>query len=350
VPARRAPLPNPATLIARGFDWTGRSPQEEALAMAALAGLPLAWLRLGPSLVADWHRGHEAAGIVPLALLAVPALGIAVRRLTDMGARGWWAWLLALPLIRWALVAALLLAPSSQRRPRPRTGWRAAGMGVAALAGLGALGSLAFATAPVLAQGMRPALWPGEVVLIRRAPLVLAPGDVVALRLPGEAETRWGRILARGGDRIAVEDGRPVLDGTALPQAQAGWLVEPFGPQGPRRTLPVCGNGAVGLGADCRTRRLTETLPSGRSHIVLDAGPRPLDRTDEAVVPAGRLFLMGDDRDAARDSRLAPAAGGMGLVPEEAVLGRAGLVVASSATRLWDPRGWRLSRLLARVR
>lgn len=349
MPARRPLLPAPGALLAHGFDWMGRSPRTEALAMAVLVGLPLAWLRWGPLWTGVWHRWHEAAGLVPLALLSVPAIGIAVRRLTDMGWRGWWVWLLALPWIRWALLAALLLLPSAQRRRHPHGGLRAFGLGIAALIGIGLLGSLGWTTAPVLAQGMRPTLWPGEVVLLRRAPLELVPGDVVALRLPGETEIRWGRILARGGDRIAVEEGRPVLDGQALPQFQAGFLVEPFAPQGPRRILPVCGNGAVGLGADCRTRLLTESLPTGRSYRVLDAGLRPLDRIEEVTVPSDRLFLMGDDRDAARDSRLAPAAGGLGLVPEDAVLGRASLVLLSATGRLWDPRGWRLARLLARV-
>ncbi len=345
-PRRRA---GPAAALLRGFDWGGRSGQEEAAAMALLVALPLAWLRWGPGLVEGWHRGHEALGAVPLALLVVPAAGIAVRRLTDMGRSGAWAWLLLVPWLRWALLAALLLVPPSQRRPRPREGWRLAGQGLAGALALAVAGSLLWTTAPVLAQGMRPALWPGDLVLLRRAPVALAPGDVVAVRLPGDDAPRWGRVLATGGERIAVEDGRPLLGGAALPQAQDGFLTEPFGPMGPLRTLPLCDNGAVGLGADCRTRRLLETLPSGRAYAVLDAGPRPLDRMDPVTVPPGHLFLMGDDRDAARDSRLAAAAGGLGLVPVAAVLGRASLVLASAASP-WDPRGWRPSRLLERVR
>jgi signal peptidase I len=110
--------------------------------------------------------------------------------------------------------------------------------------------------------------------------------------------------------------------------------------------MPVCGNGAVGLGAECLTRRLVETLPGGRAYPVLDAGARPLDRMEEVEVPLDRLFVLGDHRDAAQDSRLAPVLRGTGFVAVEQLVGRVDLVIASTqAARPWDPRGWRWGRL-----
>ena len=41
------------------------------------------------------------------------------------------------------------------------------------------------------------------------------------------------------------------------------------------------------------------------SYPVIDIGPRPLDDAGEVTVPDGFLYILGDHRDAAQDSRLA---------------------------------------------
>jgi signal peptidase I len=158
-------------------------------------------------------------------------------------------------------------------------------------------------------------------------------------------------VIGRGGEGVAVEGGAPVIDGTKAVWAEDGWFTEVFGRQGPEGVMPVCGNGTVGLGAACATHRFLETLPDGTTYAVLDAGARPLDAAQEVTVPDGFLYVLGDHRDAARDSRLAPAVRGTGLVALDRVVGRVDLVIASSeAARWWDPRGWRPSRVLEGVR
>jgi signal peptidase I len=57
--------------------------------------------------------------------------------------------------------------------------------------------------------------------------------------------------------------------------------------------------------------------------MVLDRGEYPgADDTDVYSVPAGDLFVMGDNRDDSADSRFAPPHG-MGYVPIERVEGKA---------------------------
>jgi signal peptidase I len=71
----------------------------------------------------------------------------------------------------------------------------------------------------------------------------------------------------------------------------------------------------------CRYPQFQETLPGGRSYRVLDQGYAPAaDDTPVYTVPAGHVFLMGDNRDDSMDSRFAS---GIGFVPLENLEGRA---------------------------
>jgi signal peptidase I len=353
--ARRPPPdPNsisPTAFLRDGLDPSGRTgPGSFATLIAILLGLFALW-RLGPSQVEGWSRGHEALATIPLAVFLVPATGHVLRRLNDIGWSGWWAWALAVPLVRWALIVLLVVIPTTQMRRRTDSRWRFLGLGAAGAVAVALAGSLVWTTAGVAGQGMKPGVLPGDLLLVRRAPVELERGDLIAFRLSGEAAPRVARVIARGGERVAVEGGAPMIDGTPAAWAEDGQFVEVFERQGPEGVMPVCGNGAVGLGAECRTRQFVETLPGGAAYPVLDAGARPVDRMREIAVPEGSLFVLGDHRDAALDSRLSRAVRGAGPVAEAEVVGRVELVLASSASLwAWDPRGWRLSRLLEPVR
>jgi signal peptidase I len=165
-------------------------------------------------------------------------------------------------------------------------------------------------------------------------------GDVVVFRLPSDtSQTYVKRVIGLPGDRVQMRQGRLWINGTMLP-------------------LKRDGSGDVEMedgGQEVATRYI-ETLPNGREHPIFKfAGTRALDNTETFEVTAGHLFVMGDNRDDSADSRLAPRAGGVGLVPVENLVGRVDVVLGSwdlgmARNPVWTwPQGLRLSRFFSRV-
>jgi signal peptidase I len=95
--------------------------------------------------------------------------------------------------------------------------------------------------------------------------------------------------------------------------------------------------------AECHYARFRETLPGGRSYYVLDTSNTGPDNTPPVVVPEGMLFLMGDNRDHSADSRFpATPGGGIGLVPQENLVGEAFFMLWSTdgSAELLKPWTW----------
>lgn len=176
-------------------------------------------------------------------------------------------------------------------------------------------------------------------------------GDVVVFRHPTSGRDYIKRLIGLPGDRIQVINGIVQINGEAAPQVPDGQFSELMELQGPQGLRPRCANGAVGQGGICVKERAIETLPNGVSHAVLNIGPQASDRTGVYTVPEGQYFFMGDNRDNSADSRLAQAAGGVGFVPYENLIGRADRVMFSSAGRsmlfFWT---WRSDRFFKAIK
>ena len=99
----------------------------------------------------------------------------------------------------------------------------------------------------------------------------------------------------------------------------------------------------MGTGGVCEKSRWTETLPNGKTHDILNIAMQGSDNTRVYTVPEGHYFMMGDNRDNSSDSRVPSAAGGVGFVPFENLIGKANRVVFSSSGRsmlfFWTWRG-----------
>lgn len=143
-------------------------------------------------------------------------------------------------------------------------------------------------------------------------------GDVVVFKHPVKTDTSMVfRVIAIEGDSVQITNGKVLLNGTELTQSPAAPLIRDVYTN-PRHR---CGNMFEVKKGKCPVDRYTEFLPNGRSHEVLDLGSNRLDNTGIFNVPPGHLFVLGDHRDNANDSRTPQSFGGIGFVPVANVTG-----------------------------
>ena len=168
-------------------------------------------------------------------------------------------------------------------------------------------------------------------------------GDVVIFKAPPLNDTDYiKRVIGLPGDQVQMINGVLWLNGKAVPKVRV-----------PDAVIPVSGNTRCYMSVfettdpsgrrTCHYPRFRETLPEGRSYDVLDLGQTAQDNTPPIMVPDGALFLMGDNRDNSMDSRFpAIPGGGIGLVPQENLVGRATIMMFSTdGTASWfKPWTW----------
>lgn len=150
-------------------------------------------------------------------------------------------------------------------------------------------------------------------------------GDIAVFKLPRDNKTDYiKRVIGVPGDRVQMINNVLHINGTAVEDV-------------------VISSAEVSEMFDGQTAtQLRETLPGGRTFTIQDFGPNySLDNTPVFEVPEGYYFMMGDNRDNSIDSR-EQSAMGVGLVPEENLIGKAEMILFSwhEGASLWNPVSW----------
>ena len=173
-------------------------------------------------------------------------------------------------------------------------------------------------------------------------------GDIVIVTPPGQNSDYIKRVIGLPGDTVEVRGGR------ADPQRQAGAIAW----SGPPAMIPVdanapcderlhrassCARPTARYIAACRSS--ARRFPTGRATTRSTSATSEGDDFGPIAVPAGHVFLMGDNRDRSADSRFAlgpPNNGLGGPVPWENIGGRAEFITFSldGTTQMLNPLSW----------
>jgi signal peptidase I len=173
-------------------------------------------------------------------------------------------------------------------------------------------------------------------------------GDIVIVTPPGTRTDYIKRVIGLPGDVVRMVDGTLIINGEKLERQVL-----------PPKMIPIDHNSPCGSNSDpalydfrvrgadgkiyCRVPVIRETLPGGRRYETVELGRSAEDNFGPVRVPAGHLWLMGDNRDDSADSRVPEWQGGLGgPVPWENIGGRAEFITFSldGTTQWWNPATW----------
>ena len=137
-------------------------------------------------------------------------------------------------------------------------------------------------------------------------------GDIVVLFSPQDGVRLVKRVVAIPGDRIEMRENQLFVNGQAASLRNIG----------------------IATDQEQGSSQVVEETLAGRTHMVMFTPSIPAKRWIEPmVVPAGRYYVMGDNRDNSNDSRF------IGFIERRRIVGKATAVAFSlDRSHHWVPR------------
>ena len=156
-------------------------------------------------------------------------------------------------------------------------------------------------------------------------------GDVAVFKLPYDNATDYiKRIIGLPGDTVQVTSGILKINGTRVDRVQ----IEDFVIEGQWGTFH-------------RTPQFEEILPNGKKHAILEESDTDwLDNTPQFLIPEGHYFVMGNNRDRSKDSRVMSS---VGFIPKDNLVGRAEFLFFSINGSVWEFWNWPKSIRFQRI-
>ncbi|HEY0623894.1 signal peptidase I [Sphingomonas sp.] len=176
-------------------------------------------------------------------------------------------------------------------------------------------------------------------------------GDIVIVTPPDARTDYIKRVIGLPGDLVEMHGGLLYINGRQVKREKRA-----------DRLIPIDANTRCGLDTlpgernlyegrvvrdasgkqFCNVPIVRETLPEGASYDTIDLAMVGSDNFSPVRIPAGHVWLMGDNRDNSADSRMTLDQGGLGgAVPVENIGGRAEFVTFSlDGSASWNPLSW----------
>ncbi len=149
-------------------------------------------------------------------------------------------------------------------------------------------------------------------------------GDIIVFKTPEDNRTDFiKRLIGLPGETIQVIHGRLYINGKMVERDPVGY----------KEVIDTNGGKSLMM-------EYVESLPDGTIHFILEASDEEaLDNTPAYKVPEGHYFMMGDNRDNSRDSRVME---GVGFVPLRNMVGRADILFFSTdgSAAIYEPWKW----------